>query len=78
MTVKMELCIPAATVYIFTDLFNDADRSVGRVCVWTMIYTRPLNMASIQVPWVARSQVVIVLDSGAEGPGSNRSREAVG
>jgi len=37
MTVKMELRIPAATVYIFTDLFNDADRSVGRVCVWTMI-----------------------------------------
>jgi len=28
----MELRIPAATVYIFTDLFNDADQSVGYVC----------------------------------------------
>jgi len=37
MAVKMELRIPTATVYIFTDLFNSADRSVGRVCVWTMI-----------------------------------------
>jgi len=30
------------------------------------------------VAWVARYRVVSVMESGAEGPGSNRSRDAVG
>ena len=39
--------------------------------------TRFFTVFTVIVGWLG-SRVVSVLDSGAEGPGSNRSRDAVG
>jgi len=36
-----------------------------------------LSLPRVRIGWLG-SRVVSVLDSGAEGPGSNRSRDAVG
>jgi len=49
-------------------------------CRWqpTLCILCLCHIVSCQRDWWLGSRVVSVLDSGAEGPGSNRSRDAVG
>jgi len=47
--------------------------------MWTLIGPKQpcIRRVMLSIGWLG-SRVVSVLDSGAEGPGSNRSRDAVG